>query len=347
MINLLLFNWFHIAVSWVFWALISSSIGLFYYIQYSKGRPVKRAVRIETGERHLEKSNIPDMGGIVMLGLFFIFWIFPEIISWIHPEDNVKASLFILFPILFGLIGLADDIVKNRSQTTKGIPARYRIIMQVICAVFFVLYANSTNASANAGSSNLLYLLLLGIIFIPGTVNAANFTDGLDGLLAGIALILSFGFIIVLKSVNPHESLILLHENPLELLVFTGMIIAFLGYNRHPARIFMGDGGSMFIGGFLACYAYENNLMLLLLIMAFPMYFELISVVIQVVSFKLTGKRVFPMTPIHHSFEKWGWSEPKIVWFFYIITFITMLIGVWVVIGFGVKYALSIFGVRY
>lgn len=307
-----------------------SMLGFSIYLQCISRGAIKRAVRVETGERHAEKSNIPDMGGIVMLAAFLTFWIIPAII-------NSELSVMV-FPFFFGLIGLADDIVKNRSQTTKGIPARYRIIMQVICAVFFVLYANSTNASANAGSSNLLYLLILGIIFIPGTVNAANFTDGLDGLLAGIALILVFGFFIFFKSTYPYTCLVIVHKTPFEILVFLGIILAFLVYNRHPAKMFMGDGGSMFIGGFLACYAYKHGLMLLLLIMAFPMYFELISVVIQVVSFKLTGKRVFPMTPIHHSFEKWGWSEPNIVWFFYAVTFITMLIGVWVAINFFPKF---------
>ena len=107
--------------------------------------------------------------------------------------------------------------------------------------------------------------------------------------------------------------------------------------------MFMGDGGSMFIGGFLACYAFRYGLMPLLLIIAFPMYFELLSVVIQVISFKLTGKRIFPMTPFHHSLEKWGWSEPKIVWFFYIVSFIFMLIGVKIFINLGPRWAAHTF----
>ncbi len=309
--------------------LFISMLGFSIYLQFISMRAIKRAVRVETGERHAEKSNIPDMGGIVMLAAFLTFWIIPEI-------TNSGVSVMV-FPFFFGLIGLADDIVKNRLQTTKGIPARFRIIMQVICAVFFILYVDFTNA----GSSNLLYLLIWGIIFIPATVNAANFTDGLDGLLSGIAFILAIGFLIFLEFANPLEYQSLILENTMELHVFIGIIIAFLVYNKHPAKMFMGDGGSMFIGGFLACYAFQHGLMVLLLIMAFPMYFELISVVIQVVSFKLTGKRVFPMTPIHHSFEKWGWSEPKIVWFFYIITFITMLIGVWVFIRFFPEFAIG------
>lgn len=310
-----------------------SMLGFSIYLKCASRGAIKRAVRVETGERHAEKSHIPDMGGIVMLAAFLTFWIIPAIIN--------SGMSIMVFPFFFGLIGLADDIVKNRSQNTKGIPARYRIIMQVICAVFVVLYFYSTKVGANAGSANLLYLMIWGIIFIPGTVNAANFTDGLDGLLAGIALILVFGFFIFFKATYPYTCLVVIHKTPWEILVFLGIILAFLVYNDHPAKIFMGDGGSMFIGGFLACYAYKHGLMLLLLIMAFPMYFELISVVIQVASFKLTGKRVFPMTPIHHSFEKWGWSESNIVWFFYFITLVTMLIGVWVAIRFLPKFSIG------
>jgi len=326
------------------------------YLNICKKKDIKRAVREETGERHAAKSHIPDMGGIVFLAVVMIYFIFPititvigSLISFNFDFRNLlnlysyyAISSGWFFPILLGLIGLSDDIAKHYLKDTKGIPARYRIALQALVVILFLYCTYHQHAGIFTFPGDTPRPEFLGFIFILATINAANFTDGLDGLLPGVSLISAFGFLIFFEFWSAQRPDIFM--SPIlyghGLFFFVSIMLAFLIFNRHPAKMFMGDGGSMFIGGFLACYAFEHGLMLLLLIMAFPMYFELISVVIQVVSFKLTGRRVFPMAPIHHSFEKWGWSEPKIVWFFYIITFITMLIGVWVAIGFGSKYAL-------
>jgi phospho-N-acetylmuramoyl-pentapeptide-transferase len=305
-----------IAVTVVF-----SFLGFYAYLVFSRRRVVERAVREETGERHAAKRKIPDMAGIVMLVSYAI--LVPIFGSKYTPVSLYYLLYFI--PLAFGLLGLADDLVKNLRKNTKGIPARYRIVLQLFLAVLAInLY----------GSLTLHHVTMFGIlivIFILATVNAANFTDGLDGLLAGSAIIPSIGVIyygVTSDMAWGREFWTSLHVYS-HLLIFICILVVFLFFNRYPAKMFMGDGGSMFIGAFLAVFMIEWAAPTVFLIMAFVIYFELLSVVLQVISYKLTKKRIFPMTPFHHSFEKWGWKEPQIVLLFYAASLVFTVLGIY------------------
>lgn len=305
-----------IAVTVVF-----SFLGFYAYLVFSRRRVVERAVREETGERHAAKRQIPDMAGIVMLACYAI------LVPILFPKFSHERWSYLLYytPIAFGILGLADDLVKNIFRNTRGIPARYRILLQIALAVFTLSMAQELIFIDNP------IIGLIIIVFILATVNATNFTDGLDGLLTGSAIIPVIGFltIFIFKAIQ-HGFVIWEDLDSLgQLLVFIFILAVFLFFNRHPAKMFMGDGGSMFIGAFLAVFAFAWNDMVLFLVMGFVIYFELLSVVLQVISFKLFKRRIFPMTPFHHSFEKWGWKEPQIILLFYVASIMFTVLGVY------------------
>jgi phospho-N-acetylmuramoyl-pentapeptide-transferase len=303
-------------------SLIVSFLGFYGYLLFSRRRVVERAVREETGERHAAKKHVPDMAGIVMLVCYAIL-----VPIFDFHEIELKWPFFsYLAPIAFGLLGLADDLVKNLLKNTRGIHARFRIVIQLAIAVIYVM------VGMHLICPNPIMGILIAV-FLLATVNAANFTDGLDGLLTGSAIIPLIGFLFVVMTgigVPTHGHVLLWWDlNFLgQSIIFICILAVFLCFNHHPAKMFMGDGGSMFIGAFLAIFAIHWNQMVLFLIMAFVIYFELLSVVLQVISYKLTKKRIFPMTPFHHSFEKWGWKESKIVMLFYCASLAFTVLGI-------------------
>lgn len=302
---------------------VVSFLGFYAYLLFSRRRVVERAVREETGERHAAKRRIPDMAGIVMLACYAI------LVPILMPNFYWNEYYYRLYsiPLAFGLLGFVDDLVKNYFKNTKGIPARFRIVLQLVIAVIY-----ASNAGMHSFAANPIMGILV-VVFLLATVNAANFTDGLDGLLSGVAIIPMVGFLYVLVAVATStvpEDVLWWSLNFLgQSIIFICILAVFLCFNRYPAKMFMGDGGSMFIGAFLAVFFVEWRQEVLLLIMGFVIYFELLSVVLQVISFKLFKKRIFPMTPFHHSFEKWGWREPYIVFLFYVASFGFTFLGIY------------------
>ena len=238
--------------------------------------------------------------------------------------------LALFITVLFGIIGFIDDYLKIKNRRSLGLRAYQKILLQLMVSVFMAVVASGIS---QVGTEVLVpftgRFVDLGILYIPftvcvliSTVNCVNLTDGLDGLAGGTAVVvLGFFSVIALASKN------------IGLLVFSGAMIGallgFLRFNSHPAQVFMGDTGSLALGGAIAALAVITKLSLLILIIGAIYVLEGLSVIIQVAYFKLTGgKRFFKMAPLHHHFELSGWAESKIVSVFIITSIILSLIGI-------------------
>lgn len=278
-------------------------------------------VRTEGPQSHIKKTGTPYLGG-------FIFLIATAIVALTFSRD--KDMLLVLTgTLLFGIIGFADDFIKRIKKRSLGLRAYQKIIAQLAAALFLTYVASGVN---QVGTSVLIPFTGkfwdLGIMYIPiiifiiiGTVNSVNLTDGLDGL-AGSITVVVLGFFSVVALASKH----------LGLLVFCGALIGallgFLRFNSHPAQIFMGDTGSLALGGAVVSLAVVTKLPIFLVIIGAVYVAETVSVIMQVLYFKATkGKRIFKMTPLHHHFELSGWAESKIVSVFIITAIILCLIG--------------------
>lgn len=277
-------------------------------------------VRSDGPESHLKKSGTPTMGGIVIVlsisitSLFFI-------------KDYVEIVPVLFATIGFGIIGFMDDYIKVVMKRSMGLRAWQKLLGQILVTAIFGYYlVNYTDTKMLIPFSGGLYLDL-SYLFIPflfivmlGTVNGSNFTDGLDGLESSVTVLIATFFTVV--AIGTKSGL-----SPITGAV-AGSLLAFLLYNVYPAKVFMGDTGSLALGGFVASTAFIMKMPLFLLIVALIYLVEVISVMLQVSYFKLTGgKRIFKMAPIHHHFELMGWSETRVVAVFSIITAILCLVA--------------------
>lgn len=278
-------------------------------------------VRDDGPESHLKKSGTPTMGGlIIMTGI-----VIPSLF-YIKGYPQIRPVLFVTLG--FGLIGFLDDYIKVVMKRSLGLRAWQKMLGQVIVTSIFAYYLNHYT---NIGTKLILpfsggKLLETGALFLPllffvvlGTVNGANFTDGLDGLASSVTVLIAVFFTVVAIGTQAGIAPITCSA--------VGGLLGFLVYNVYPARVFMGDTGSLALGGFVASTAYMLQLPLFLAIVAFIYLIEVLSVMIQVISFHTTGKRVFKMAPIHHHFELSGWPETKVVAIFSIVTAVLCLIG--------------------
>lgn len=281
-------------------------------------------VRDDGPKSHLStKSGTPTMGGIIIIFALTI----TSLTSGILNRD---MYVLILSTLGFGMIGFIDDYLKIINKRSLGLKAYQKLIGQVILAVILALYQSNTSM---LGTKVIIPFfenkyLDLGMLYVPfiafvvvGTVNSVNLTDGLDGLASGVTLIVSSFFGLV--ALNWGMDSISIFAAAL-----TGACLGFLIHNAYPAKIFMGDTGSLALGGAISAIAILLNLPLVIPIVGGIYFAEALSVIIQVTSFKLTGKRVFLMSPLHHHFELKGWKETKVVAVFWAITVILSLIGV-------------------
>ena len=277
--------------------------------------------RVEGVESHLKKAGTPTMGGImILLGIIVTSLIF------LPGRKEIIPVLFLT--IAFGAIGFLDDYLKVVLRRSDGLLPRQKLILQFAAAVVFWLILRGTGISLELmlpfGGGRLYDIgwaaLPLMLVALLATVNGVNFTDGLDGLASSVTIVVAAFFMIAAlrlhSGVSPAAGAVI------------GALMGFLLYNAYPAKIFMGDTGSLALGGFVAGVAYVLHMPLFILIAGFVYAFELISVALQVSYFKLThGKRIFKMTPIHHHFELCGWSETRIVPVFTIISVILCMIS--------------------
>lgn len=273
-------------------------------------------------QSHLQKEGTPTMGGIMIListlvtSLFFINY-------------NSDAIAILLVTFAFGLIGFWDDIVKVTMKRNLGLRAWQKIILQIIISMgfgYYLIYHTNVGTSVIIPFTDGLLKLDLGGMYLPfvvfvvvATVNSVNLTDGLDGLASGVTALVATFFatatLFLASGLTPITCAVI------------GSLLGFLLFNAYPARIFMGDTGSLALGGFLAALALILKMPLFLVIVGIIYVSEALSDIIQVAVYKLTKKRVFKMAPLHHHFELMGWKETKVVAIFFIVTAIACLIG--------------------
>ena len=322
----------------LFFSLIFGNLMIKYLSSF---QPIGQPIRSDGPLNHIiEKSGTPTMGGILILSSIFI-----SIILWGNLK-NPFVWISFLSCLFFGLIGFIDDYKKIYNRNSKGLKASTRIICQILLSIIIILFINFNLSNQINTTLNLpffknviidlgIFYYLVGIIVLVGSANAVNLTDGLDGLAIVPVMIvaLSFAFIAYVSGNIIFSEYLQINyiEGSGELSVFCGAVVGsalgFLWFNAPPAKVFMGDTGSLALGGALGSLSIITKHEIVLAIIGGLFVLETLSVIIQVVSFKLTGKRVFQMAPLHHHFEKKGWAEPTIVIRFWIITIVLALIG--------------------
>ena len=274
-----------------------------------------QSIREEGPKWHQKKSGTPTMGGVI--------FILASLAATFAVTRSLDAFLIVGCALLFGLIGFADDYIKVVKKRNLGLTAKQKFLAQLLVAVAFVLLLmykglNSEILIPFAGKlSNFgIWYMPFAVFVIVGTVNSVNLTDGLDGLASFITLAVSAFFVIIAKKMGYEGAAV-------ACAALAGGLIGFLIYNIYPAKVFMGDMGSLFLGGFISAFAVRYGLELVLIICGGVFVMETLSVIMQVTSFKLTGKRIFKMSPLHHHFEMCGFKETKIVALF---TFVTVIL---------------------
>ena len=299
--------------------------------------PILRKLKVGQIERddgpksHLKKQGTPTMGGIIIIIAMLLVAIGICIYFTINGQITIAHKILpvLLLTLGFGMIGFIDDFKKLVLKNTKGLKPSYKMLGLLIISVAYVIYliyvlkiGTQTYIPIWKQYIDLpIYLYIpFAILVILGTTNAVNLTDGIDGLASSVsAIILTCLTVIGIMFGQPEISVFGS--------IVIGAVLGFLMFNLHPAKVFMGDTGSLLLGGVISAIALYLKMPLLLLLIAIIPVIETISVIIQVAYFKKTGKRVFKMTPIHHHFELSGWTENKVVVIFSVITLIVCVIG--------------------
>lgn len=299
---------------------ISAALGPF-VIPVLRNLKMSQTERTYGMETHLKKAGTPTMGGVMIL-------IAVTVSSLIFLPAYHRIGPVLFLTLAFGLIGFIDDYLKVVKHDSDGLIAWQKLGLEFIVTLVFCIYmTQGTGVSLEIRIPFSGRLADIGFWAYPllffavlGTVNAVNFTDGLDGLASSVTIVVALFFtaasIFYGMGLEPVSSAVI------------GALMGFLLYNAYPAKVFMGDTGSLALGGFVAGMAYMLQMPLFILIVGVIYVIEILSVMIQVTYFKAThGKRIFKMTPIHHHFEKSGWSETRIVAVFTVITAIASMIG--------------------
>ena len=312
---------FDVALPVVISFVISAVLGPI-IIPFLRRLKVGQTVREEGPKSHLKKSGTPTRGGILIL-------ISIVITSLFYVKDYPKILPILFMTLGFGLIGFLDDYIKVVLKRSMGLRAWQKMLGQLVVTALFIYYMYEYSGISLTMMIPFMSgkYLDLGFLTIPcmffvilGTVNGANFTDGLDGLASSVTVIIATFFSVVAIGMG-------VGVEPITCAV-VGALLGFLLFNVYPASVFMGDTGSLALGGFVAATAYVLQMPLFILLVGFIYLIEIISVILQVGYFKLThGKRIFRMAPIHHHFELGGWSETRVVAVFSIVTTILCLVA--------------------
>ena len=281
-----------------------------------------QTVRDDGPQSHLKKNGTPTMGGI-------IFLISVIVTSCIYMKDYPQIIPILFVTVGYGVIGFLDDYIKIVLKRSEGLTPSQKMFGQIIVTGVFAVYMYKFSGISMEMIVPFFpnVTLDLGFLTIPvmflaiiGTVNGVNFTDGLDGLATSVTIMVAVFFGVVALGVKSDVW-------PIACAVI-GALLGFLLFNVHPASVFMGDTGSLALGGFVAAIAYMLQMPIFILIVGLIYWIEILSVIIQVGYFKIShGKRIFRMAPIHHHFEVGGWSETKVVAVFTIVTAMLCLIG--------------------
>lgn len=299
--------------------------------------PILKKLKVGQIERddgpksHLKKQGTPTMGGIIMMITMILSvtgtYVFFSVTGRIDIANKILPML--ILTLGFGVIGFIDDFKKLVLKNTDGLKPKYKMLGLLIISVAFVIYLIQ---GAHLGTEIFIpfvktYIEIPLILYIPfaiivilATTNAINLTDGIDGLSSSVSAIIVttlviIGILIGLPEVSIFGSIII------------GAILGFLVFNLHPAKVFMGDTGSLLLGGVISALALYMKMPLILLIIALVPVLETLSVILQVIYYKKTGKRLFKMAPLHHHFELSGWKENKVVIIFSTVTLLLCIIG--------------------
>lgn len=303
--------------------------------------PILRKLKVGQSERddgpesHLKKKGTPTMGGLMIAAMLLIMAVF-LFFYWFksNPENSHTIIPLVVITMGFGLVGFIDDYKKVVLKDTKGLKPSYKMIGLIFFATIFTLYISKV---LNIGTDIYIpivktYINLPIWIYVPfaifvlaGTTNAVNLTDGVDGLASTVcsiilACLVAISICFGVPVISAFGSILI------------GGCLGFLLFNKKPAKVFMGDTGSLFLGGAISAMALYLKVPLILIVIALIPIVETLSVMIQVAYFKKTGKRVFKMAPIHHHFELSGWSEEKVVIVFGLVTLVLCTIGFFIVV---------------
>lgn len=341
------FHFFRVVQYLTFRTIVSALTSLFIVllycprlITYLQSLQIGQVVRDDGPQAHLKKMGTPTMGGsliLIALGISMLLW---------GDLTNAYVWMALFVTMGFGAIGCIDDYHKITKKNTKGLSARMKMVYQSLIALLAISYLYFTASGGNETQLVIpfckdvvihlgFFYFVISYFVIVGTSNAVNLTDGLDGLaiMPSILVILGLGVFAYVTG-NSHFAKYLslpYLSNAAELVVFCGALggagLGFLWYNAYPAQLFMGDVGSLSIGGALGIVAVMIRQELILFLMGGIFVAETVSVILQVASFKLRGKRIFKMAPLHHHFELSGWPEPKVIVRFWIVTVILVLLG--------------------
>lgn len=282
----------------------------------------QQSIREDGPQAHLAKAGTPTMGGLFMMLALVIT-------VCIVPPYSVTLWMLLFLTLGHGALGFSDDFIKAVKRRNLGLTAKQKLLGQAVLAVIFcyisiayaalptTLWIPLVDITIDLGYA----YYILAFIIILGTTNAVNLTDGLDGLATGISAIAGAAFAVVGLLVGSLS------------VAFFGIIVSavclgFLYFNANPAKVFMGDTGSLALGGAFAGMAIATKTELLLIVIGFVFVVEALSVILQVASFKTRGVRIFRMSPIHHHFELGGWSERKVVYVFWAVSLVTALLGI-------------------
>lgn len=291
-------------------------------------------IRDEGPSWHKKKSGTPTMGGIMFMTGIIVAILAVCVIALIAGNSGVeigKSLLMLATATGFGIIGFVDDYIKVVKKRNLGLTALQKFVMQMALAIIYLIVLNAMGELEctvlipfTKFSFELpIWLYVPFLLFVvTGTVNAVNLTDGLDGLASSVTVVVSLFFALcgVLSAAYGTTSF---------MMAVVGGLLGFLIYNKYPAKVFMGDTGSLFLGGAVVCSAISMQMPIFLIIAGFVYFSETLSVILQVASFKMTGKRIFKMSPIHHHFEMCGWKEKKIVSVFTATTVLLCAFALW------------------
>jgi len=280
-------------------------------------------IRLCGPSSHLDKKNTPALAGLGFMLLMILA--IPAFALMGHISRPVVAIIAV--SLIYGAVGLTDDLMKIFLKKSYGFKARYRILLQLVIALMFALWVRANVQGHGIAVPGVLpvwipgyWLVVIDTLLLVGFVNAFNFSDGLDGLAGGLGIICisALGILAWGSNLNIYLGTWPWNTALLPVALFVGIVAGFLIFNWSPARIFMGDSGSYALGAFIGGYAITTGLHIGLIIAGFVIIVELLSVVIQVISFRTTGRRVFAMTPLHHAFEVKGAKEVPIVYGFWL-----------------------------
>ncbi|ALC80964.1 MULTISPECIES: phospho-N-acetylmuramoyl-pentapeptide-transferase [Bacillus] len=297
------------------------------FIPFLRRLKFGQSIREEGPQSHMKKTGTPTMGGIMIIASIVVTTI---AMTLKFSEIGLEVYLLLFVTLGYGLLGFLDDYIKVVMKRNLGLTSKQKLLGQVIIAVIFYIFLLQMDLSTALRIPGTdfefdlgwAYILLILFMLVGGS-NAVNLTDGLDGLLSGTAAI-AFGAFAILAW----------NQSQFEVAIFSvavaGAVLGFLVFNAHPAKVFMGDTGSLALGGAIVAVSILTKLEFLLVIIGGIFVIETLSVIIQVISFKTTGKRVFKMSPLHHHYELSGWSEWRVVTTFWATGLLFAALGIYI-----------------